>query len=193
MDETGRLIEAGAHPVPPPRGAPGPVRIRESPRAAPRVQAPPPPAAAPAPLHAREELRPGETLRAPDPLRGMRTRDLVTELARKASLLARKEVELAKAELKADLRAEIRMASGLGVAGLCGIFTVQLLLVAVVLALTEAGVLSGWAAALLVAAVVLAIGTGVGLWGWARRVRQPLGTTRRSLREDVRWAKEQIA
>ncbi len=85
------------------------------------------------------------------------------------------------------------MASGLGVAGLCGIFTVELMLVAIVLALMEGGVLAGWAASLLVAAVVLAIGTAVGLWGWARRVKKPLDTTRRSLREDVRWAKEQIA
>src|SRR6266511_1313697 len=108
----------------------------------------------------------------------MRTREIVTELARKGSLLARKEIELAKVELKSDVRAEIRTAGGLGVAGLCAVFTVQLLLVAVVLA---------------VAAVVLAIGVGVGLWGWGRRVKKPLGTTRHSLREDVRWAKEQIA
>jgi uncharacterized membrane protein YqjE len=130
---------------------------------------------------------------AGDPLRQMRTKDLVGEVARKASLLVRKEVELAKAEVRADIRSEIRMASGLGVAGLCGIFTVQLLLVAVVLALMQAGVLPGWAAALVVAAVVLAVGTAVGLWGWARRVRKPLDLTRRSLKEDVRWAKEQIA
>jgi uncharacterized membrane protein YqjE len=128
-----------------------------------------------------------------DALRGMGTRELVTELARKASLLARKEVELAKAELKADVRSEIRAASGLGVAGLCGIFTIQLLLVAIVLALMEGDVLPGWAAALVVAAVVLAVGTVAGLWGWGRRVRKPLDTTRRSLQEDVRWAKEQIA
>jgi uncharacterized membrane protein YqjE len=133
------------------------------------------------------------TPRAPDPLRQMRTRDLVGELAKKASLLARKEVELAKAELKADLHREVRTAGGLGVAGICALFTVQLLLVAIVLALMEGGVLPGWAAALVVAAVVLAIGTVAGLWGWARRVRKPLDTTRRSLREDVRWAKEQLA
>lgn len=131
--------------------------------------------------------------RPADPLRRMRTKDLVTELARKASLLARKELELAKTELKADVRSEIEMASGLGVAGLCAILTLQLLLTAVVLALMEAGVLPGWAAALVVAAVVLAIGTGVGLWGWARRVRKPLDASRRSLKEDVRWAKERMA
>jgi uncharacterized membrane protein YqjE len=148
MDETGRLIDAGAHPAAP---------------------------------------------RTADPLRRMPTKDLVTEVARKGGLLARKEVELAKAEIKADLRREVRMAGGLGVAGLCALFTVQLLLVAVVLALMEGGVLPGWAAALVVAAIVLAVGTGAGLWGWAKRVRKPLDTTRRSLREDVRWAKEQIA
>jgi uncharacterized membrane protein YqjE len=128
-----------------------------------------------------------------DPLREAATRDLVTELARKASALARKEVELAKAEIRADLRAEIKMASGLGAAGLCAILTVQLLLVAIVLALMEGGVLPGWAAALVVAAVVLAIGSAIGLWGWAKRVKTPLDTTRRSLRENVRWAKQQIA
>jgi uncharacterized membrane protein YqjE len=149
MDQTSRLIEAGARPQ----------RVRTD----------------------------------ADPLRRMATRDLVTELARKASLLARKEVELAKAEVKADVRAEIKMAGGLGVAGLCAIFTIQLLLVAVVLALMQAEVLPGWAAALVVAAVVLAIGTAAGLWGWARRVRKPLDTTRRSLEEDVRWAKHRIA
>ncbi len=178
MDETGRLIEAGAHPAPPGGTAPPP-RSGTAPEPLPRGSTRVDPLASGGPTV--------------DPLRRMRTRDLVTELARKASLLARKEVELAKAEVKADVRAEIRMASGLGVAGLCAIFTVQLLLVAIVFALMEGGVLPGWAASLVVAAVVLAIGTGVGLWGWARRVRKPLDTTRRSLREDVRWAKEQIA
>lgn len=148
MDDTTRLIEAGAHPAPvPPR----------------------------------------------DPLRGMRTRDLVTEVARKASLLARKEIELARAEVKEDVRREVKMAGGLGVAGLCAIFAIELMLVAVVLALMQAEILPGWAAALVVAAVVLAVGAAAGFWGWARRVRAPLDTTRRSLREDVRWAKEQIA
>jgi uncharacterized membrane protein YqjE len=131
--------------------------------------------------------------RPADPLRRMRTKDLVTELARKASLLAKKEIELAKVELKADVRSEIKMASGLGVAGLCAIFTVQLLLTAIVLALMQAGVMPGWAAALLVAGVLAVIGTAIGLWGWARRVRKPLDASMRSLKEDVRWAKERMA
>jgi len=126
MDETSRLIEAGAHP------------------------------------------QPAGTV---DPLRAMRTKDIVTELTRKGRLLARKEIELARVEVKADIQREIRMVSGLGVAGLCALFAAQLLLVA----------------------VVLAVGAAAGLWGWTRRVRAPLDSSRRSLRENVRWAKEQLA
>ncbi|HYG69596.1 MAG TPA: phage holin family protein [Anaeromyxobacteraceae bacterium] len=126
-------------------------------------------------------------------LRRLPVRDLVAELAGKASLLARKEVELAKEELRADVRAEIKMASGLGVAGVCAIITLTLLLVAIAFAFMESGALPGWLATLIVAAVVLAIGTVAGLWGWAKRVRQPLATTRESMKENVRWAKDRIA
>ena len=136
---------------------------------------------------------PAPRIRPPDPLRRMPTKDLVTELARKASALARKEVELAKAEVRDDVRSSARMAGGLGVAGVCALVTLQMLLVALVFALAEGGVMPGWAAALLVAAVVLGIGTVAGLWGWAKRVRKPLDTTRRSVRENVRWAKERLA
>jgi uncharacterized membrane protein YqjE len=120
-------------------------------------------------------------------------RDVVAALASKASELARAEVALAKAEVKQDLRAEIRMASGLGIAGVCALLTVALLLVSVVFALAESGTLPGWAAALVVAGVVLAIGTVAGLVGWAKRVKTPLDSTRRSLSENVKWAKERIA
>lgn len=126
-------------------------------------------------------------------LRSLPLRDLVSELARTGSQLARKELELVKAEARQDLRSEIKMAGGLGVAGVCALLTLQMLLVALAFGLMESGTLPGWAASLIVAAVVLAIGTGVGLWGWAKRVRRPLSTTRTSLRENVRWAKGQVA
>jgi uncharacterized membrane protein YqjE len=135
----------------------------------------------------------GGTHAARPELRRLSTRDLVTELARKASELARTEVALAKAEVKQDLRAEIKMASGLGIAGVCAILTLAMLLVAIVFALTESGAAPGWLASLLVAAVVLAIGTVAGLVGWAKRVKTPLDATRRSLQEDLKWAKERIA
>src|SRR6266581_3277308 len=99
----------------------------------------------------------------PSTPRRLSTRDLVTELAQKASLLARKEVQLAKSELRADLETELSMASGLGIAGVCALLAVAMLLLALVLGLTQAGVWSGWLGALIVAAVVLVIGTVAGL------------------------------
>ena len=132
---------------------------------------------------------------APQPrdLRALTAKDLVSELARKASMLARKEVELAKVEAREQLRAEVKMARGLGVAGVCALTTIHMLLVALVFGLAEGGVLAGWQAALIVAAVVLTIGTVAGLLGWKRRVRKPLPATRRSLQESSRWARERLA
>ena len=83
------------------------------------------------------------------------------------------------------------MAKGLGVAGLCAIWAVSLMLVAGAFAL--ATVLPGWAAALIVAAAVLLVGTIAGLVGWGKRVKQPLEATRRTLKEDALWAKERLA
>ena len=48
-----------------------------------------------------------------DALRGMTTRALVNELATKASQLVRKEIELAKIEVRADVRAQIKADPGL--------------------------------------------------------------------------------
>lgn len=120
-------------------------------------------------------------------LRQVPTPELIRQLARTAGELARKEVALARAELRADLRTQARAALAVGVAVLCAFFGAQLLVAAAALGLVAAG-LPGWAAALAVAAVVLIAGAAVGLRGWARRVRVPLGATRRSFREAGRWA-----
>lgn len=130
----------------------------------------------------RPRARPGG-----DGLQEVPTPELIRLLARTAGELARKEVELARAELRADLRAQVRTALALGAAVLCAFFAAQLLVAAAALGLVAAG-LPGWAAALGVAAVVLAAGVAAGLRGWARRVRTPLVATRRSIRETRRWA-----
>lgn len=126
-------------------------------------------------------------------IRELPLREVVSAVAAKASELARAEVALAKAEVRQDIRSEIRMASGLGIAGVCAILTVALLLVSVVFALAESGTMPGWAASLVVAGVVLAVGTVAGLIGWAKRVKSPLDSTRRSLTESVKWTKERFA
>jgi len=124
-------------------------------------------------------------------LESMSNKELLQHITQNAVLLAKKEVELAKAELKADLKKEVAMAKGLGVAGLCAIWTVSMMLVAGALALGTA--IPEWAAALIVSAAVLLVGTLAGLVGWGKRVKEPLEMTRRTLKEDVQWAKERIA
>lgn len=127
----------------------------------------------------------------PVSVEGLSNRELIGHVIESATLLAKKEIELAKAELKKDLKAEVAMAKGLGLGAICALFTVNLMLVAAALALGN--VMAEWAAALVVAAVVLTVGTVAGVVGWKKRVTNPLESTRRSLKEDVLWAKERLA
>jgi uncharacterized membrane protein YqjE len=115
------------------------------------------------------------------------TPQLIGEAAREAIALVKSEIELAKAELKEDIKAEVAAAKGLSVAAVCALLMVSLLLVAVVLAL--ANVMPGWAAALIVAAVVGIGGAIAGAVGW-KHIKMPLARTRKTLQEDARWLKE---
>ena len=67
----------------------------------------------------------------------------------------------------------------------------NLLLVALVLGLSTW--MPGWLAAVIVAAAVFIIGGIVGYVSWTRRVTTPLAATRKTLKEDVQWAKERLA
>lgn len=104
--------------------------------------------------------------------------------------LAKHELGLAKRELRAQVKTEVKAATGLGVAGLCSLLTLNLLLVAVAFLLSIW--LPGWLSALLVAAFTLVVGTIAGLVGWAKRVRTPLPRTQASLKEDLQWAHERL-
>ena len=127
----------------------------------------------------------------PVSVEGMSNRQLVGHVVESATLLAKKEIELAKAELRRDMKSEIAMAKGLGVGAVCALCTINMLLVALALALAH--VMADWLAALIVAAGVLLVGTVAGLVGWGKRVKSPLESTRRSLKEDALWAKERLA
>jgi len=127
----------------------------------------------------------------PVSVEGMTNRELVRHVIDNATLLAKKEIELAKVELRADLKQEMGMVKGLGVAGVCALCTLNLMLAALAMALGN--VMAEWGAALLVAGVVLAVGTVVGLAGWGKRVKAPLEATRRTLKEDAQWAMERLA
>jgi hypothetical protein len=119
------------------------------------------------------------------------TVQLVREIAVQASLLVKKQVQLAKTELKADARTEARVAGGLGIAAVGAIITVTLLLVTAAFAL--ALVMPAWGAGLIVTGVVAAAVAIVAGLSWKRRVRTPLATSRRELKQDVRFTRERFA
>ena len=121
---------------------------------------------------------------------GPTTRALVGEISSQLVQLAKTEVELARAELASDVRSGRRALVGLGVATVAALVGLTLLLVAVVLAL--APLMPGWLAALIVAAVVFGGGATAGYVGWKHRPRSPLALTRKSLKEDWEWLKEQV-
>lgn len=123
--------------------------------------------------------------------RSLSTRELVSRLLKAGTLLVSKEVELARAEIKADLKAELGMVKLLIAAALIAVLGLNLLFVSAVFALTHW--LPGWLAALGLAGMLLVISFGLGLIGWARRVSAPLAITRKTVKEDMQWAKERLA
>ena len=133
----------------------------------------------------------GRTPRPPAPLEVASTPALMAELASQAAALAKKEIELAKVELRADLHQEIAAAGRLGVAALAGFLTVNLLLVTGVLALART--MPAWGAGLLASGLTLLLAAAMGTSGWKLIMRAPLERTRRTLKEDARWTKERLA
>lgn len=116
---------------------------------------------------------------------------LVKEIIVQTRLLARKQVQLARTELKADARTEAKVAGGLGLAAVGAVITLTLLLVSAALAL--ALVLPAWAAGLIVSGVVALAAAIVAGISWHRRVRRPLQHSRQELQTNVRLARERFA
>lgn len=121
----------------------------------------------------------------------MSSAELVKNVVGQVSELVKTQIALATAEAKADLRAEVGAAKGLGVAAIAGLAALNMLLVTAAFAL--ALVMPGWMAALIVFGVVALAGVIAGVTGWGKRVKTPLARTREMLKEDVRWTKEKIA
>jgi len=119
------------------------------------------------------------------------TIELVKEITAKATQLVRKELELARTEFKQDLRVQIATAKLLGVAALLGVVALTLFFVAGALAL--ALIMPAWAAALVVGAVTALAAAVLGVIGWRHRVVKLMDRTRKSVEEDVQWAKERMA
>ena len=123
--------------------------------------------------------------------RELSNRALLGEITGKASLLVQKEIELAKAEIRADLRTQLGTVKAFGVAAIAALLGLNLLLVAGVLALGLK--IAAWLAALIVGGALLVTAVIVGYVGWRHIVTNPLALTRQTLKEDVRWMKERLA
>jgi hypothetical protein len=132
-----------------------------------------------------------EERKAPEEVAQMSTPTLLKEITAQVELLAKKQIELAKTEVLADLRTEAGVAGGLGIAALLALSGAILLLVTGVLAL--ASLMPAWIAGSAVAGAILLAAAIVGLVSWRRRVRKPLARTRATLEEDVKFAKERLA
>lgn len=118
------------------------------------------------------------------------TVELVRHITTEVGHLAQKQIELAKAELKADLKTEAIMVGGLSLAAVTGLCTINLLLVTVVFALGT--VMPGWGAGLIVSGATLLTTGVVAAVAWSRRVRSPMARTKRTLQEDVQWTKQRL-
>ena len=128
---------------------------------------------------------------ADDTLRDVSFKELLSHITDGVKELASKEAELAKAELQSNLKASVGTAKSLGIATVCALLGLNMLLVAAVFGL--ATVLEPWMSALIVATALLAIGATVGSIGWSNRLKNPLEATRASLKEDVQWIHNRIA
>lgn len=122
-----------------------------------------------------------------DPRPDTPTADLVREAILDAKELLKAEVELAKEEMRTEIRQAKSTAAAMGVATACILFGVALVLVGIALAIDVAPL-----PALLIGIGLLVVGIIVGVAGYGRLPKQPLPATRARLQTDVRLLKEHI-
>lgn len=125
-----------------------------------------------------------------DSLRNIPLKDLLSDIADRMKLLASKEVELVKAEIKADVKSELAMARDLTIAAVCGLLGLNLLLIAAALAL--ATLVPAWAAFLIVAAPFVVLAVIFGMVGWAKRGKTLLAASEASFKENFEGMKNPL-
>ena len=140
---------------------------------------------------AAPDYRPVERARGVEPgapRRHASASELVSDVAGDLSMLLRKEVELAKAELRQSALRAGKGAGALGGAAGVGLFAVLFLLLAVMFGLSAVLAL-GWAA-LIVGGVLALLAAGLGLFGAMalKKVHAKPQQTVQTLKEDMQWA-----
>jgi uncharacterized membrane protein YqjE len=124
------------------------------------------------------------------PLREQSATELLKQLSEQTSALARKEIELAKAELTVKSKRAGLGAGMFGGAGLFGLLALGALTACLILALDTA--MAAWLAALIVAVVYAGIAGVLALTGKSKvqEATPPVPEqATESVKEDVQWAK----
>jgi hypothetical protein len=128
-------------------------------------------------------------LQQPTSPAALTNRDLLKELFSDGTLLAKRQLKLAELEARRQLKRELRSAEWMSVGGALAYAGVVLWLVAAALGLGAALGGAYWAGALIVGAALMLAAAVAALVGYSRRVREPLGRTRRELDKEISWAR----
>ena len=130
-----------------------------------------------------EPMLPGK-----DPLEEASTAELVKDALVEARELVKLEVELAKNEVKGEVKALEHVAIGFGVAFVFALLFLAMMSVALVVALGGTAV-----AATVLGLVYAALAGGAAWYGYGKLPKKPLDRTRERLRTDLRQLKEHVA
>jgi hypothetical protein len=120
------------------------------------------------------------------------TAQLIRSIASDVSMLVTKQIELAKQEIGEMVGARAKAVGVFGAAAVLGLFVIGFLGMAGAEALDL--VLPRWAAMLIMAGVFASVAAVaiVAARGWLRSSTSKPELTQESLKEDVRWAKQQL-
>lgn len=125
------------------------------------------------------------------PLQGAATGELLGQLFHQSSELLKKEIELGRMETKQSLQSAISMAVEMASAAMFGLVALGCFAACIVLALSKR--LEPWAAALITGGIMLVISLGLVIFARSMHKSRPFERTRKTLKEDVQWAKERAA
>ena len=131
----------------------------------------------------------GEGATRPEDISHLSTAELVARIAQDAQNLVKAEIQLAKSELREDVKGAVSTVKRLGAAAGFGVAAVSMLLVTVVLALSE--IMPAWAAALVVTVALTAATVVVLRLASRARPHGALERTRRNLKEDLHWSQRE--
>jgi uncharacterized membrane protein YqjE len=117
--------------------------------------------------------------------------DIVGDIANDLSTMVRSELELAKTEAKQEVTKAGKTAGMFGGAAISGYFALLFLSLFVMYLLDNVMGLE-WAALIVMAIWAIAAGVLAALGrAQAKKATPPMETTKNSIKEDVRWAKNQ--